>query len=85
MVRKLPVPEDNGLPGGSERIFPARNIFPFHNSKRGITERLRDRNRPHLKTAGPFSWLAAMYWDRAVWMEPAQTAKAILNSGWIIL
>lgn len=41
--------------------------------------------RPVLNTALPLVWLAATYCDRAVWMEPAQTAKQMLNMGCTIL
>ena len=41
--------------------------------------------RPVLKTAFPLVWLAATYWDRAVWMEPAHTAKQMENMGCTIL
>ena len=48
-------------------------------------EGLKPMQKIVLQVVAAVLWLAAMYWDRAVWMEPAQTAKAILNSGWIIL
>ncbi len=36
-------------------------------------------------TERPFSIWEAMYWDSAVWMEPAHSAKQMPNTGWIIL
>ena len=41
--------------------------------------------RPVLNTALPRAWFAATYWDSAVWMEPAHTAKQMLNMGCTIL
>lgn len=41
----------------------------------------REISRPVRKTARPFFWLAATYWERAVWMEPAQRAKQMPNTG----
>ena len=41
--------------------------------------------RPLRKTERPFFTLAATDWEMAVWMDPAQRAKQIPNTGWIRL
>lgn len=40
---------------------------------------------PVLKTWRPLAMWEAIYWDRAVWMEPAHKAKQIPNMGCTIL
>ena len=48
-------------------------------------ERASEITRPVLKAALPLWGWEAMYWDRAVWMDPAQRAKQMENRGWTML